>query len=500
MRIGATLLAVWLHGACAAQPQYSELWGKDGENWSPDSRLPDFSFAGYHFGEDPLPRDEISTSVIDFGANGTDKLDDTQAFKDAIESTERGVILIPPGRYIISDILWIEKPNITLRGEGPEKSVLWVPVSLDDVRPNPSSTTSGRPTSGYSWSGGFLWVKGQYPQTASTPIVSKSERAEQTITVADASLFAPGQRVMIEMHDDDAQTLFNHLYAGDPGDTRNVTRPTRARMGTRIKAINGNEVTIERPLRWDIRLSWSPTLRPFTPTVTEVGIEDLGIEFPSRPYQGHFTEVGYNAIAITKAADCWLRNVRITNSDSGVFISGMFCTVDELTIDSTRAPNRGATGHHGVSMGTDCVLQNFDFRTHFIHDITVSREDAGNVVKNGGGINLSLDHHKHGNYENLFCNLHLGRGAEMWRSGGGAALGKHCGARTTFWCIRADRNQSWPPSGFAPDLINLIGVQSGDESHTGLEGRWFEAIDPEQLTPPDLHAAQLQRRLAAQGS
>src|SRR6266853_2204084 len=36
--------------------QYSQLWGDHGEQWSPQGRLPDFSFAGYHSGEKPLPK------------------------------------------------------------------------------------------------------------------------------------------------------------------------------------------------------------------------------------------------------------------------------------------------------------------------------------------------------------------------------------------------------------------------------------------------------------
>ena len=34
--------------------EYSELWGATGEKWSSTSRLPDFSFAGYHSGEKPI--------------------------------------------------------------------------------------------------------------------------------------------------------------------------------------------------------------------------------------------------------------------------------------------------------------------------------------------------------------------------------------------------------------------------------------------------------------
>ena len=47
----------WI-GICltlAAHAETSDLWGANGEHWTPQSRLPDFSFAGYHCGEAPIP-------------------------------------------------------------------------------------------------------------------------------------------------------------------------------------------------------------------------------------------------------------------------------------------------------------------------------------------------------------------------------------------------------------------------------------------------------------
>jgi hypothetical protein len=187
--------------------------------------------------------------------------------------------------------------------------------------------------------------------------------------------------------------------------------------------------------------------------------------------------------------------VRISNSDSGVYLRSIFCTVDGLVLDSTRVPKGGATGHHGISYGVDCLVRNFDFQTHFIHDITLSYLNAGNVTKNGKGINLSLDHHKKAPYENLFCNIDVGKGNEIWRCGGGRSLGKHCGARGTFWCIRAQQDINWPRGSFGPDSMNLVGVRTSAASTTDRNGRWFEAIPPAELHPQDLHAAQLARRL-----
>jgi hypothetical protein len=482
-------------GGIASGQSYSELWGKNGEVWTPQSRLPDFSFAGYHFGEDPLPRVKVVADVRSFGAKGDGKTDCTQAFIKAIEATDKGAIIIPAGRYIVSDIIRIEKPNIVLRGEGPGKTVIHVTTELEDVRPNMGATTGGRPTSNYSWSGGFIWAKGSYAQKPLSAITSEANRGSKELTVQAPDGLKTGQRVTVALRDDDKNTLLNYLYSGDPGNTGKIRKPINTGMVSRIASVRGNRITLERPLRFDVRKSWRPVLKSFTPTVNEVGIEDLSITFPVNPYRGHFTERGMNGIALNGVADCWVRNVKISNCDSAIYVSGMFCTVDGLVVDSKRPANRATTGHHGISYGTDCLVQNFDLQTHFIHDITLSHLQAGNVTKNGKGINLSLDHHKAAPYENLFCNLYVGQGNEIWRCGGGRDLGKNCGARATFWCIKSQQDINWPQARFGPDSMNLVGVKTSATSTKDRGGKWFEAIPPEKLQPADLHAAQLSRRL-----
>ncbi|HYD85720.1 MAG TPA: glycosyl hydrolase family 28-related protein [Opitutus sp.] len=496
----ASPVAFCADAAAAADPapqRYSELWGRAGEKWTPTSRLPDFSFAGYRFGEVPLPHVPVAANVRDFGAKGDGEHDDTQAFKAAIAQTSSGAIFIPPGCYVITDILWIRKPNLVLRGAGTDRTILVCPKPLEHIAPNTGATTTGRPTSNYSWSGGIIWVRGSRESRDARAVAADALRGDTVITVASADNLSPGQRVILHLQDDTARTLIDHLYAGDPGDTSKITKPITTSVVSRVVSIDGQRVTLERPLPFDVRAAWTPTLSVFDPDVSEVGIEAIRFEFPITPYEGHFTEPGYNAIAIDRASDCWVRDIHVQNADSGVFLRGTFCTLDGFVLDSDRPLNvaRQATGHHALNMGVDCLAQNFDFRTHFIHDITVDSGDVRNVVKNGRGINLSLDHHKRVPYGNLFTNLDAGDGSELWHCGGGAALGKHCAAWGTFWNIRTAKPVPSPDKNFAPPTINLVGLHIDEPTQTDPDGRWFEAIPPGELYPADLHAAQLARRL-----
>jgi len=54
-------LSALVSGACTSPT--SELWGRNGERWDPAGRLPDFSYAGYHQGEKPIPDVPVVASV-----------------------------------------------------------------------------------------------------------------------------------------------------------------------------------------------------------------------------------------------------------------------------------------------------------------------------------------------------------------------------------------------------------------------------------------------------
>ncbi|CAN0588080.1 unnamed protein product, partial [Laminaria digitata] len=168
----------------SAQGQvYSALWGERGELYDPNGRLPDFSYAGYGFGTAEIPSEEPVASVADFGAKAHDGLDATEAFTQAIAATESGVIEIPAGLYHISDIIWIEKPNIVLRGAGAGATIVHITQTLEDVRPNMGATTEGKATSNYSWSGGFFWVKGGYESTPRVAITEPTRRGDRALVV-----------------------------------------------------------------------------------------------------------------------------------------------------------------------------------------------------------------------------------------------------------------------------------------------------------------------------
>jgi hypothetical protein len=498
--IASALLAPVM-GAAGAQP--SVLWGERGEKYDPAGLLPDFSFAGYERGEKAIPERAAEVSVKDFGALGDGKADETAAFQRALKEAAGKCIGIPAGRYILSDVIEIGTADTVLKGAGSDKTTLVFTKALQTLRPTAAETGDGKATTGWSWNGGLVWFKGANPVGGVLAQVATSgaKRGAVSVPVVDASKLSIGQEVAIEVKDDTAGTLVNYVFRDNPEDAAKLTGKLTYRYAARIREIKDRNVVLDRPLRFDLRAEWSASLRSFAPKLQHSGIEDLTFEFPRQPYRGHWEEDGFNAIQFENCAHCWARRLVIHNADSGIYTKGYFCTVSDVLFTANRRPEpKGRTGHHGIEVdGVDNLITRFHFKTRYFHELTVAHS-IGNVLSDGRGDFLTLDHHKGGPYENLFTNLDTGSsGAEAWNSGGPPGVGRHSAAGDTFWNIRGKKDTGLPPAGWGPPGLVFIGIKGAVRRPDRSTGWHYEAISAASITPPDLHVAQLERRLAASG-
>ena len=131
----AVLANQWAVTADENLPEVLAEKAVDSESW-----LPDFSYAGYRNGAEPLP--VASGTVIevdDFGAVANDDNDDTKAILAALVEahSEKGPVIVrfSAGRYRVTEILKIERSNIVVQGQGsgPGGTTLWFPRPLNQV-------------------------------------------------------------------------------------------------------------------------------------------------------------------------------------------------------------------------------------------------------------------------------------------------------------------------------------------------------------------------------
>lgn len=135
-------------------PQFSALWGRNGEKWDPEGRLPDMTNVGYMKGEEPIPDWPVGVNVVtDHGAVGDGNHDDTQAIRDAIEACPpRHAVYIPNGTYKITGLINVDKNYIVIRGESRDRTILKFPMGLRDA--------VGDPKINYTNWGSFITLRG----------------------------------------------------------------------------------------------------------------------------------------------------------------------------------------------------------------------------------------------------------------------------------------------------------------------------------------------------
>lgn len=495
-------------GVGQSNRRFSTLWGQNGEAYSPSGRLPDFSYAGYAAGEQEIPTVKIVSDLKkDFGAKGDGTSDDSDALALAVKKSPPGAILIPAGTYRIEREIKINRSGVILRGEGTGKSILFFSKSLTDLKGN-RHNPSNEDASEWSFGPGMLVFKGDDPIDESTllvPITGDLKRGDKNVSIAHEVTISPGEWIRIVESDPKTGPKAGSLvkfFLRDlmiPGPeligTKNIVR-----FLSRVTRNKNGILTLERPLPVDVRAEWAPQVHRFAPYVQNVGIENLTIVFPPTRYPGHFKELGYNGITFSETAQCWVRNVEILNADFALeFRSTNFCTADNVVLaaDPMRSGERNWSGHHGfeINHGTENLIQNFEVKTRFVHDVSYEWYSLHTVVSHGTGVDMNLDFHRESPYENLATDLDLGEGTRPFASGGDKSRGPHTAAYATFWNLRAKHTLQPPAPDFGP-LMNFVGLRLNKERLDAGKLDWFyEDIDQGELMPPNLYKAQLINRI-----
>lgn len=460
----------------------------------PASRLPDYSYAGCHDGERPIPNVPVATSVKDHGAKGDGMTDDTAAFQKAIQSLGRdgGAVLVPAGRYVIGDPVVIDRPNVVLRGQGPDKTVLVVPKSLQQL--HPVGMREGEKL-GYAFGGAFVAIRGQVKGEKLAEVASEARRGDRELVLSAPAKVKPGDVVRLLMNN--APSLGRYLH-GDLFDSGVATASHKnfVDFTAHVVAVDGAKITLDRPLRTDVRGDWKPEVWSYRPTVTESGVESLSFEFPGVPKKKHLQEEGFNAVQFINADNCWVRDVTVIDGDIGVKLDGSRnCTVSGVVVKA--AKRKDPTGHHALwasSHSQDCLFDNFDIQTQFVHDLSVEGFANGCVFMRGRGVALNLDHHRNGPYGNLFTALKTRDVSRLWQSSGRGDRGPHSAGWETVWGVAYETGKlpalpDWP-------LLNVVDVRGYAGKSPSDNGPWVEPRGP-AAAGENLYMYQLRERVGA---
>lgn len=514
--------------------------------------LPDFSYAGYANGNRAIPG--ASGSVIDvddFGAVADDGKDDTKATLAAIAHansvTGPVIVRFSAGRYRISEVLKIERSDFVLQGAGSGDggTVMFFPrplnqvdesASLDelreylvklDKRQKEPAMNIDEYFSEYSWSGGFIWI--QKPGVRNAPYLEELDpvieglanvltatRGERQLQLDRNSGIRVGDIVQVQWinRSGPGAGIIKALYGSEheSAGSHHWSFPERpiVRQTSRVESIDGRTITLADPMLHDANAQVPAQLAHWD-GLQNVGVEELRIEFPVSPYFGHHLERGYNGIYFTSSFDSWVRNVRITNADSGILsYNSANLTYRDITTDGTRK------AHYGVHMGNvhNVLAENVQVMNPVLHSLTFNTQSTKCVYKNAEVfVAPTLDQHAGANHQNLFDNvtLHMpvtetddgpvaivfdGSGAGYWQPG-------HGGFNTT-WNLRILISGGAHPD----EVVKVLGLDEGPMARiVGLHGNrtyeldyrpkpYVEALNVELTSVPSLYDWQRTRRLS----
>jgi len=509
--------------------------------------LPDFSYAGYHFGTSEIP--EIKQIIIlatDYGVTANDDLDDSKALLKALKAANEiqgnVVLQLPAGKIILSDILYIERSNFVLRGSGSGKegTEIFCPRPLlymknqeslaelreylitSDKRQVEKENNIDLPFSQYAWSGGFIWT--QVPEqrvkyyldkydTQQTILakVSQGKRGENVFYVSETNGLKIGDVVELDMFNKDGEMgeLIETLYKKTNlkigySHWKQPSLPL-VRQQVEIVAISKNKVTIKTPLLVDVKPNYQAVLVEWK-HLSEVGIEHLRISFPEAPRVAHHVEPGFNGIFLTRIFNSWVNDITINNSDSGILTE----EIANVTIKNIVTEGKNIA-HYTVAMGGvhNILVENLKVYNKAIHPLSFNTFSTKNVYENCEIFtDPDLDQHAGANHQNLFDNIKVHfetntNNTYPLFAGGGASYWKPShGAYSTFWNITVDvsgnnTNNTFELNGMEEGpFARIIGI-NGNRNFSVKYGpdAYIEFINQSMDKIPSLYQYQLRKRI-----
>ncbi|MEE2829574.1 MAG: DNRLRE domain-containing protein [Myxococcota bacterium] len=403
------------------------------EAWLPgfsvgDLLLQDFSYAGYHLGEDPLPS-AVAGPVLDvtdptYGADPTGSSDSTAAIQAALDdagSLGGGTVFLPEGSYLVappgneSSALRIRYDGVVLRGAGRELTFLI----------NTRTEMRNRQVIRIEPNNSVDWTSATGMEVLLT---ADGVAGDTSVEVADGSAFSTDDLVLARSSATEAW-IADHDMTGD-WTSASLQGPTFLR---RVVAVSGDTVELDIPLRYPLLLRDQARLEPAGPHVAEVGLEDFSLGMVQHPGTEGWADADYNtpgtpayevhgsdAIRVQRAIDSWVLRVGSFQpsentaqahllSDGLTLIQARSVTVQDTQFSHPQYEGYGGNGYSYVIQGGDNLCEDCG-TVSARHGFSFKKPWAsGNVIRGGSSSNPrhAVDFHMHLSMANLIDGLTL---------------------------------------------------------------------------------------------
>ncbi|MGJ8654622.1 MAG: DUF4955 domain-containing protein [Opitutaceae bacterium] len=445
---------------CLALVCGSVCYGADSATWEDFLRasqdgsepiLPDFSYAGYHYSEIPIPEPDYKVfNVTEYGATPDDGLSDRDAIQAAIDAASshgNGIVLFPSGRFHLNTETDAESPiylkasKVILRGsgEGSHGTELFMARNLEPESPEKMYSTP-------------FMLNIESPirkETSITKVIESATRETFTITVESSKDLTVGQRVTLYLRSTEAVPDALAPYSPPAAWERLFTDGIIVKERHMIKSINGNQITFEEPIHVSINSAHGWEIRSYH-VIEEIGIEDIHFvgnwtsDFVH--HRSALDDGGWSALNITNVANSWIRRCTFTNWNYDISIrSSSAVSVLQVSLLGNKGHHsthtrggygvlfglmRDTTGnHHGPGVGYQSVgtvfwksqyeaSTSWDSHSGLPYATLLDCVEGGITYGRSGGPQAGLPNHwRHfvlWNFKNLGS---VPRDYDFWRSG-----------------------------------------------------------------------------------
>jgi hypothetical protein len=475
---------------------------KDFKKDSHKSDLPDFSYAGYHYGEKAIPvvtKNIINVTEYGIKANSMkDQTKEVQQLIDKIGADGGGVIFFQKGTYYFNmdarekQSLKINYSNIVLRGEGNNLNGTVFfdgnPLTQTDVSPwlSPAliQTAVNLQNTKSFWGLDYpenatyksevistkAGVVSEGIQTAKvlTRVVKSAKKGDKTVWLQNTEGIKDNDYILLGLYNaDTAGTLIKNILQPiqqfyDFESSAKEAGPSNApsyQWLVQVESVSKNSIILKQPLRRDFDLKYNPVLAK-APMLTEIGVENIYIKSAwagyychhgcegSSKYQSEEMDYGWNAINFCRVANGWIKDVTLESFTSPVYL------LDSRNVTVSNINFLGFDGHSGIkiySHACDNLIENLNFKNNFSHILSGEGNAYGNVFRNIDYKVLSgkpgfFDFHGTNDRrfsapaQNLFENI---KGLNKISGGGAANNLPHTANYNTWWNVElADFNPS----------------------------------------------------------
>ena len=322
------LLAFYPNNASAWESKYA--YYKNGKltyySDAEKNRIPDYSYAGYKYGESPIPVVPEVASLTPVAGDNTARIQqalDKVGARRPDANGIRGALVLGPGVYQINGTVNINKSGVVLRGSGDGADAL-----ANTILTAPGDSPHQR-TVVVLGSGNSKWTETRVRSDITTPFVQVGSKSFE---VQSAAAFAVGDEIIV--HHPSSQAWIDAVDGGGVGSDE-PWRPGQMDIPflRRITAISGTFLTLDVPvynhLNRDLAQSYIAKA-VWTPVILS-GVENLRIDIQTDPDKPKDENHAKNGVSVVGARDCWVQKVTALHFlYAAVRTEGAFC----VTVDS----------------------------------------------------------------------------------------------------------------------------------------------------------------------